>query len=107
MQAWLQAFCWTEREHPKQLAARAGPVESAAAPASLSEEPMFCFETALKALYFSFLVSSLEGCIQAGSFVTCRESVTDNADCRRMSTKSLVYLLLMWRLTWKPAMHWR
>ncbi len=39
------------------MEARAIPAESAAANASLSKEPMFCFETALKALYFSFLVS--------------------------------------------------
>ena len=30
--------------------------DSAAANASLGNQPMFCFETALKALYFSFLV---------------------------------------------------
>ena len=55
-QAALQKLCWLEREVPGQIAARAANTQSPTARASLAHQPMFCFETALKALYFSFLV---------------------------------------------------
>ena len=60
-------MCWTERELPAQLAARAASTQAPAARASLAHQPMFCFETTLKALYFSFLVTALympPACVQ-------------------------------------------
>ena len=53
---WLQQFAWTEEEKPGRLAERAARPAATAAAGALSAEPMFCFETALKALYWSTLV---------------------------------------------------
>lgn len=55
-QVWLQQFAWTEAEKPGKLADRCEHVTNPASAASLDEEPMFCVETALKALYWSTLV---------------------------------------------------
>ena len=55
-QVWLQQFAWTEAEKPNRLADRCEHVTCPASAASLDEEPMFCLETALKALYWSTLV---------------------------------------------------
>ena len=55
-QVWLQQFAWTEAEKPSRLADRCEHVTCPASAASLDEEPMFCLETALKALYWSTLV---------------------------------------------------
>ena len=53
---WLQQFAWTEAEKPGRLADRAEHGRTPGAAASLAEEPMFCMETALKALYWATLV---------------------------------------------------
>jgi len=55
-QVWLQQFAWTETEKPSRLADRCEHMTCPASAASLDEEPMFCVETALKALYWSTLV---------------------------------------------------
>ena len=55
-QVWLQQFAWTEAEKPGRLADRAEHGRTPGAAASLAEEPMFCMETALKALYWATLV---------------------------------------------------
>ncbi len=55
-QVWLQQFAWTEGEKPAKLADRCEHVTNPDSAASLDEEPMFCMETALKALYWSTLV---------------------------------------------------
>jgi len=55
-QVWLQQFAWTEAEKPGRLADRCEHMTCPASAASLDEEPMFCVETALKALYWSTLV---------------------------------------------------
>lgn len=52
LHVWLQDFAWAEAELPDAVAAR---------PALYKEEPMFCFETAVKALYFSRLVYYYDG----------------------------------------------
>ena len=49
-QAWIQDFAWAEIHVERRCAERA---EHADLP---MREPMFCFETALKLLYWSFLV---------------------------------------------------
>ena len=54
---WLQQFAWTEAQKPKRLAERTEKIpRDPVSAASLDQEPMFCFETALKALYWSTLV---------------------------------------------------
>ena len=55
-QVWLQQFAWTEAEKPGRLADRCEHRRTPGAAASLAEEPMFCMETALKALYWATLV---------------------------------------------------
>ncbi|KAI3433461.1 hypothetical protein D9Q98_003274 [Chlorella vulgaris] len=58
MQVWLQEFAWTEGEEEERKKAERSsslPPESRSS-AAIDKEPMFCFETALKALYWSFLV---------------------------------------------------
>ena len=60
-QAWVQEFAWTEEQVPQRSAERA---EHAHLPA---REPMFCMETALKLLYWSFLVRN------ADCAVSCHE----------------------------------
>ena len=56
VQVWLQQFAWTEAEKPAKLADRCEHMTNPDSAASLDEEPMFCIETALKALYWSTLV---------------------------------------------------
>ena len=55
-QAWIQDFAWSEDQLPRRCAERA---EHANLPA---REPMFCMETALKLLYWSFLARVLAEC---------------------------------------------
>ena len=56
LQVWLQKFAWTEAEKPGRLADRCEHGRTPGVAASLAEEPMFCMETALKALYWATLV---------------------------------------------------
>lgn len=51
MQVWLQEFSWTEKKLPDLVAAR-----NESQDPELLQQPMFCFETALKAFYWSGLV---------------------------------------------------
>ncbi len=55
-QVWLQQFAWTEAQKTERLAERLTRLTGPAAAEALAAEPMFCFETALKALYWSTLV---------------------------------------------------
>ena len=55
-QVWLQQFAWTEDAKPGRLAERGEHTRDPGAAEQLQREPMFCFETALKALYWSTLV---------------------------------------------------
>jgi hypothetical protein len=55
-QVWLQQWAWTEGQKPERLAERAEKIRDPVSAAFLAQEPMFCFETALKALYWSTLV---------------------------------------------------
>ena len=52
-QIWLQEVAWTEADKPIMLAAR-----SAMIPKNLNieQQPIFCYETMLKLLYWSCLV---------------------------------------------------
>ncbi len=52
MQAWLEEFAWTEAEKHAKIARR-----NADGPRGreLAGQPMFCFETAMKCLYWSSL----------------------------------------------------
>ncbi|EIE18442.1 hypothetical protein COCSUDRAFT_68209 [Coccomyxa subellipsoidea C-169] len=56
LQVWLQQFAWTEAQKTERLAERLTRLTGPAAAEALAAEPMFCFETALKALYWSTLV---------------------------------------------------
>lgn len=55
-QVWLQQLAWTEAQKPGRLAERAERARGPLAAAELGREPMFCMETALKALYWATLV---------------------------------------------------
>ena len=57
VQSWLQRFAWTEPNLSTRLARRNSiPKDSTL----LRDEPMFCFETAVKMLYWSAFVYELE-----------------------------------------------
>ena len=53
LQVWLQEFAWTEADKPIKLAARSSMVPN---DADLARQPMFCFETMMKLLYWSCFV---------------------------------------------------
>jgi hypothetical protein len=55
-QAALQEFAWTERPRDRILADRATECSTDVQTAAVLTEPVFCFETACKALYWSILV---------------------------------------------------
>ncbi len=57
MQAWLQEFAWTQAEHPLAINRRNAKL---ARNKKLAAEPMFCIETAIKLLYYSNLVYSID-----------------------------------------------
>ena len=53
VQVWLQQFAWTEQSHKARIQKRnALPADET----MLEGEPMFCFETAVKLLYWSGFV---------------------------------------------------
>lgn len=52
LQTWLQAFAWSESSKPKCVQAR---LRASADLPAMQQEPMFCFETAVSALYWSQL----------------------------------------------------
>ena len=57
LQVWLQEFSWSEEDLPRKLKQRASSLpDDSFAVAELNKEPMFCFETAVKLLYWSTLV---------------------------------------------------
>lgn len=57
---WLQEFAWTERKQCEMLATRNA---SSTSDKTIAAEPMFCFETAMKAFYWSGLVyDTAEAC---------------------------------------------
>lgn len=58
MQDWLQVFAWTESEKALLTEERCK-ILAQLAP-GLDEEPMFCFETALKLFYWSCLCYEYE-----------------------------------------------
>ena len=60
MQASLQEFAWTERPRDQILAERASQCSTHAQREAAFAEPVFCFETACKALYWSILVYRLQ-----------------------------------------------
>ncbi|DBA79451.1 TPA: hypothetical protein ACH3X2_007723 [Trebouxia sp. C0005] len=53
MQVWLQQFAWTEQSHEAKLRKRNAMPEDECL---IEAEPMFCFETAVKLLYWSGFV---------------------------------------------------
>lgn len=57
LHTWLQEFSWTNAEHPLALNRRNSKLSTKT---PLRQEPMFCVETAIKLLYFSNLVYSIE-----------------------------------------------
>ena len=59
-QASLQNFAWTEDHRARVCAERAAQGGSEAQRAAVLAEPVFCFETACKALYWSMLVYRLQ-----------------------------------------------
>lgn len=66
MQSWLQRFSWTEQLLRGRVARRnALPKDETL----LRDEPMFCFETAVKMLYWSAFVYELdEACSPSDSY---------------------------------------
>jgi hypothetical protein len=56
-QVWLQMFSWTEQDLQSQLNKRAALVNN---PAALTNEPMFCYETAVKLLYWAGLAYEVD-----------------------------------------------
>lgn len=61
LQVWLQEFSWTEKDVPRKRAERTSslPPESSTS-FCMDCEPMFCFETCVKLVYWSFLVYDYE-----------------------------------------------
>ena len=53
LQVWLQEFGWTESKQCELLAVRNA---TSTSDETIAAEPMFCFETAMKAFYWSGLV---------------------------------------------------
>jgi len=60
VQASLQSFAWTEEHRARVRAERAAQCSSALQREAVLAEPVFCFETACKALYWSILVYRLQ-----------------------------------------------
>ncbi len=57
VQAWLQEFAWTEAEKLQKWKTRAGNLRlTSAALHDLNNEPMFCFESAIKLYYYSHII---------------------------------------------------
>ena len=80
LQVWLQEFAWTEADKPIKLEARSSMVPK---DTDLCRQPMFCFETMMKLLYWScfvydhmrvctnfLLVTTVHACLEACS-VNC------------------------------------
>lgn len=61
LQVWLQQFAWLEREKPEKVAERATYTSNPGTAKSLNDEPLFCLETALKAIYWATLVYRYKG----------------------------------------------
>ena len=59
LQVWLQYFAWTERSLSTRVEQR-NELGSLQDRSALAEEPMFCFETAVKLLYWCGLVYELD-----------------------------------------------
>ena len=59
-QASLQSFAWTEKDRAQVRAERAAQCGSELQRKAVLAEPVFCFETACKALYWSTLVYRLQ-----------------------------------------------
>lgn len=57
LQVWLQLFSWTEKDLPHWIAERASLLKNRAA---IEKEPMFCFETAVKLLYWAGLAYEID-----------------------------------------------
>lgn len=55
----LQEFAWSERELPGRLQERRSGLSRPSERCRMDSEPMFCFETSLKMLYWSMLVYRL------------------------------------------------
>ena len=53
----VQEFAWTEEELLSKIKTRASSLPESA---GLMQEPMFCYETALKAYYFAHLMYSYQ-----------------------------------------------
>jgi hypothetical protein len=60
MTVWLQEFAWSERELPGRREERRSGLCGPAENCPMDTEPMFCFETSLKMLYWSMLVYRYE-----------------------------------------------
>ena len=56
----LQEFAWSERELPGRREERRSGLCGPAENCPMDTEPMFCFETSLKMLYWSMLVYRYE-----------------------------------------------
>ena len=53
VQVWLQEVAWTEADKPIKLAARRAMIPDNP---KMDQQPLFCYETMLKLLYWSCLV---------------------------------------------------
>jgi hypothetical protein len=61
LQVWLQQFAWLEKEKPEKIAERATYTSDPGTAKCLNDEPLFCLETALKAIYWATLVYRYKG----------------------------------------------
>lgn len=60
LQVWLQEFAWTEDDLPNKKEERSSSLPSGSDVEQLNREPMWCFETAIKLMYWSFLCYDYE-----------------------------------------------
>lgn len=60
LQVWLQEFAWTEGDLASKREERSSSLPPGADVEALDREPMWCFETAVKLMYWSFLCYDYE-----------------------------------------------
>lgn len=75
LQVWLQRFAWTEQKLASRITKRNALPKD---PTLLRDEPMFCFETAVKLLYWAGFVYEHE---EVRCFDTQHQEKPHRVDC--------------------------